>query len=67
MFASEKAAHCSGACYDAINVIQGVEYGGRVRPPLTFEAPILVDANKQFSGEVRYAPAWGDQRYGCST
>lgn len=64
---SGRDAHWSGACYDATDVIKGVEYGGRVRPPDAFEAPILAEASEMFDGQVRHAPAWGGHWYGCST
>jgi len=50
---SGKAEHWSGVCYDATDVVHGVEYGGRVRPPDAFEAPILAEASKLFNGQVR--------------
>lgn len=59
--------HWSGACYDATDIIYGVEYGGRVRPPDAHEAPILAEAKEMFGGQVRHAPAWGRHWYGCST
>jgi len=64
---SGEGAHWSGACYDATDMIHGVEYSGRVRPPNAVEAPILAEASKLFDGQVRHAPAWGDHWYGCST
>lgn len=64
---SGEGAHWSGACYDATGVIYGIEYGGRVRPPDATQAPILAEASKMFSGQVRHAPEWGDHWFGCST
>ena len=64
---SGKGAHWSGACYDATDVIHGVDYGGHARPPDAAQAPILAEASQMFNGQVRQAPQWGGHWYGCST
>ncbi|MBK8839746.1 MAG: hypothetical protein IPO30_13870 [Hyphomonadaceae bacterium] len=64
---SGEGKHWSGVCYDATDIIYGVEFGGSVRPPNESEAVMLAEARTMFSGEVRHAPSWGEHWYGCST
>lgn len=64
---SGEGKHWSGVCYDATDTINGVEFGGSVRPPNVTQAVMLGKASAMFSGEVRHAPSWGDHWYGCST
>ncbi len=62
-----EGAHWSGVCYDATDIIYGVEFGGSVHAPNGSEAVMLAEARTMFSGEVRHAPSWGEHWYGCST
>ena len=64
---SGEGAHWSGACYDATDTIESIEFDGSVRPLTAAQALMLTEAKAMFGGHVRHAPSWRDHWYGCST
>lgn len=61
------APHRGGICFDAADIIGGVELAQKRLPLAACETAMLVQAKQVFAGEVQHAPSWGEHWYGCST